>query len=76
MNVDAWPKALEEALKDPTQYFYPTQCSTQRKKFTYGRFVVDIRPDKTETHRVRLTVGGNLIQYPGDVSAHSADLTT
>jgi hypothetical protein len=38
--------------------------------------VVDIRPNKTETHRVRLTVGGNLIQYPGDVSKRSADLAT
>jgi hypothetical protein len=37
---------------------------------------VDIRPNKSETHRVRLTVGGNLIQYPGDVSTRSADLTT
>jgi hypothetical protein len=46
------------------------------KIVTYGRFVVDIRPNKTETHRVRLTVGGNLIQYPGDVSTRSADLTT
>jgi hypothetical protein len=43
---------------------------------TYGRFVVDIRPNKTETHRVHLTVGGNLIQYPGDVSTRPADLTT
>jgi hypothetical protein len=37
---------------------------------------VDTRPNKSEIHRVRLTVGGNLIQYPGDVSARSADLTT
>jgi hypothetical protein len=37
---------------------------------------VDIRPNKTETHRVRLTVGGNLIQHPGDLSTRSADLTT
>jgi hypothetical protein len=46
------------------------------KIFTYGRFVVDIHPNKTETHRVRLTVGVNLIQYTGDVSTRSADLTT
>jgi hypothetical protein len=46
------------------------------KIITYGRFVVDIRPNKSEAHRVRLTVGGNLIQYPGDVSTRSADLTT
>jgi hypothetical protein len=38
--------------------------------------VVDIRPKKSETHRVRLTVGVNLIQYHGDVSTRSADLTT
>jgi hypothetical protein len=38
--------------------------------------VVDIRPNKTETHRVCLTVGGNLIQYTGDVSTRSADITT
>jgi hypothetical protein len=46
------------------------------KIVTYGRFVVDIRPNKTETPRVRITVGGNLIQYPDDVSTRSADLTT
>jgi hypothetical protein len=43
---------------------------------TYGRFVVDVRPNKEEVHRVRLTVDGNLIKYNGDVSTRSADLTT
>jgi hypothetical protein len=43
---------------------------------TYGRIVATIRPQKTETHRVRLTVGGNLIDYPGDVSTPTADMTT
>jgi hypothetical protein len=43
---------------------------------TYGRFVVDIHTHKTETRRVCLTVGGNLVTYPGDVSTRSADLTT
>jgi hypothetical protein len=35
-----------------------------------------IRPNKAENHRVCLAVGGNLIQYSGDVSTRSADLTT
>jgi hypothetical protein len=67
---------LGEELKDPTQYFlsHAKQCPKE-KNVTYGQFVVDIRPNKTETHRVCLTVGGNLIQYPGDVSTRSADLT-
>jgi hypothetical protein len=59
-----------------TIFFIPCQAVPKGKIVTYGRFVVDIRPNKSEIHRVRLTVGGNLIQYPGDVSTRSADLTT
>jgi hypothetical protein len=59
-----------------TIFFIPHQAVPKGKIITYGRFVVDIRPNKSETHRVRLTVGGNLIQYPGDVSTLSADITT
>jgi hypothetical protein len=58
-----------------TIFFIPRQAVPKGKIITYGRFVVDIRPNKSETHHVRLTVGGNLIQYPGDVSTRSADLT-
>ena len=31
---------------------------------------------KTETHRTRLTAGGNLIDYPSEVSTPTSDLTT
>jgi hypothetical protein len=30
---------------------------------TYGHLVCNIRPQKQEMHRTRLTVGGNLINY-------------
>jgi hypothetical protein len=59
-----------------TIFFIPRQAVPKGKIVTYGRFVVDIRPNKSEIHRVRLTVGGNLIQYQGDFSTRSADLTT
>jgi hypothetical protein len=59
-----------------TIFSIPRQSVPKGKIVTYGRFVVDIRPNKTETSRVRLFVGGNLIQYPGYVSKRSADLTT
>jgi hypothetical protein len=59
-----------------TFFFILHQAVPKCKIITYGRFVVDIRPNKSEIHRVRLTVGGNLIQYPGDVSTRSAYLTT
>jgi hypothetical protein len=59
-----------------TIFFIPRQAVPRGKIITYGRFVVDIHPNKSEIHRVRLTVGGNLIQYPRDVSTRSADFTT
>ena len=48
----------------------------RRKDVTYGRICVDYRPQKTEPKRTRLTVGGNLIDFPGDVSTPTADTTT
>jgi hypothetical protein len=48
----------------------------RRKDVTYGRIVVDVRPQKAEPERTRLTVGGNLINYPGEVSTATSDLTT
>jgi hypothetical protein len=35
-----------------------------------------IRPQKTETHPTRLTVGGDRLEYPGNVSTPTAKLTT
>jgi hypothetical protein len=43
---------------------------------TYGRIVVSVRPQKTEPYRTRLTVGGDSISYPFEVSTPTADLTT
>ena len=43
---------------------------------TYTRIVVDYRPQKADPNRVRLTAGGNLIEYPGELTTRTADLTT
>jgi hypothetical protein len=43
---------------------------------TYTRVVVDYRPQKEDPNRVRITVGGNLIDYPGELTTHTADLVT
>ena len=45
-------------------------------KAAYVRAVCDIRPHKVETHRKILTAGGNIIDYPGDVSTSTSYLTT
>ena len=43
---------------------------------TYGRIVAEIRPQKSEINRTQLTVGGNLVKFPGDINTPTADLTT
>jgi hypothetical protein len=44
---------------------------------TYGRVVVDYRPQKVDPNCVRNTTGGNLINdYPGELTTCTADLTT
>ena len=43
---------------------------------TYGRIVVSLRPEKDDPHRVRLTVGGDRINYPDDCGTPTADMLT
>ena len=43
---------------------------------TYTRIVVDYRPQKADPNRVRLTAGGNLINYPRELTTRTAELTT
>ena len=38
------------------------------KRATYSRLVCDMQSHKAETHRVRITAGGNLIIYNGTTS--------
>ena len=46
------------------------------KKATYAHIVAEIREQKKDPNRIRITVGGNLIHYPYDKSQPTADLTT
>ena len=46
------------------------------KKATYIKIVAELRPQKADPYRVRCTVGGNLIDFPGDKSTKVAELVT
>ena len=56
--------------------FIPKSKVPTGKMPTYGRLVCDIKPNKAETHRTRLTIGGNLIDYPVEKITATADLIT
>jgi hypothetical protein len=56
-------------------FIHPSQIP-QGRKVTYLRVVSAFRPEKTNPRRVRWTVGGDRVEYPGDVSTKTADLCT
>jgi hypothetical protein len=45
-------------------------------KYTYARVCLDHRPQKEDPYQIRITAGGNLIKYAGELSVRSADITT
>jgi hypothetical protein len=45
-------------------------------KITYGKIICDCKPHKKEKDSVRLTVGGDRLDYSGDVATFTADITT
>jgi hypothetical protein len=48
----------------------------KERTVTYARVVVDFRPQKADPHQKGITARGNLINYPGELSTQTANLTT
>jgi hypothetical protein len=48
----------------------------QGRKATYDKIVVNYRPQKVDPNRTGLTVGGDRVEYPHDVSTLTADMVT
>jgi len=58
-------------------FIHKNEVPTNRwKDITYGRICCNYREQKAEKNRMRLTVGGNLINYPGDCGTPTADMLT
>jgi hypothetical protein len=49
---------------------------TKNQTVTYACMVVNFCPQKANLLQIRITTGGNLVNYPGKVSTCIADLTT
>ena len=71
-------QGLSDNRVEPTNtiFFIPRSKVPKHKRPTYARFVCSYRPQKAEPYRTRITVGGNLIDYPGNRSMKVADMTT
>jgi hypothetical protein len=59
-----------------TCFFVDLKNIPKDRKITYGKIVCDYKPHKKEKERVRLTVGGDRLDYSGDVATSTADITT
>ena len=88
-NKSIWRTSLANDLGRPTQgvgtcmpfgtntVFYVAKSSIPANcKVAYAHMVATIRPHKTEVNRVHVTVGGNILDYPGATTTNYASLTT
>jgi hypothetical protein len=46
------------------------------KDVTYGRFVCNVHPEKAEPNHTGFTIGGDRINYPGDMATPTAEMLT
>ncbi len=57
------------------QFIHQSEVPPERMQdVTYGQFVCTIRPEKDEQNRTRLVVGGDRVNYPGEVATPTAEM--
>ena len=59
-----------------TVFFVAKSSIPHDQKVTYSRMVPTIRPTKAKVNRVRVIVGGDLLDSPGATTIHCISLTT
>jgi hypothetical protein len=58
-----------------TFFFIKLTNIPKDRNITYGKIVCDYKPHQKK-ERVRLTIGGDRLDYSGDVATSTADITT
>jgi hypothetical protein len=69
-------QGIHDVAGTNTAFFIDLTSIPKDHKITYGKLVCDFKPNKTEKHWVRLTVGGDRLDYSGDTPTSTADITT
>jgi hypothetical protein len=59
-----------------TCFFVELSNIPKDRKITYGKLVCDHKPNNVDKEQVRLTVGGDMLDYTGKVVTSTADITT
>jgi hypothetical protein len=69
-------QGIRDIAGTDTCFFIKLTGIPKDRKITYGKIVCDNKPHKKKKERVRLTVGGDRLDYSGDVATSTADITT
>ena len=69
-------QGIREVKGTNTVMFIPKYKVPKDKKVAYCKIVYEIKPEKEEKERTRLTVEGNLLDFTGNLSAPTASVTT
>jgi hypothetical protein len=69
-------QGIRDILGADTCFFVDLTNIPNDRNITYGKIVCDYKPHKQEKERVRHTVGGDRLDYSGDVATSTADITT
>jgi hypothetical protein len=69
-------QGIRDIAGTDTCFFIKLTKIPKDRNITYGKIVCDYKPHKKEKERVRLTVGGDRLDYSGDVATSTADITT
>ncbi len=69
-------KGIRNVPSTDTCFFIPKSLVPAHKHPTYGHICCNYQPQKEEKHHLRLTVGSNCINYPGNKSTPTAYLIT
>ena len=70
------PQGWKEHVLTDTIKFILHKDKPKDRRTTYVRAVCNIWPQNKDTRRTRLTTGGNLKDYPGEVRTPTSELTT
>jgi hypothetical protein len=80
---DVWTKSFGTEIRrlattTETIFFVQRENIPDNRKGdeTYARIVCTYRKGKKDKYRTRITMGGNLVNYPGDCGTPTADLLT
>jgi hypothetical protein len=69
-------QGIQDIPGTDTCFFIDLKDIPNDRKITYCKIVCDYNPHKKEKERIRPTVGGNRLDYSGDVATSTADITT